>query len=616
MRFRELLTLLLMVAIALLAGNALATETDETDAPRSGAATATTTEDEEVSTNTEEQTPAPQYGPETTPPDRNQGAFGVGGLFGDTDGTQNRIGEFNVFDGDPLARVQGQAWGNSGSQFYDVGVYFNGNDRDQRYDALLDFNRNVLFEGYFQRMPHRLDNDPLTYLDAGFDTFVVRNTHTAPDAEYGIARSDFHMKAMLAVPGAENVRLTAAFDRIGNAGHDQALTSSKCSNCHIVSKTRNIDQVASDFSLGATVELDSAVLQYMYKHRDFEERAAPPTNTYDDPLHPTSLLPVFGNRISYWSRDGELPFAVVPDHTKESHTVRATVELPSDMRLQAGYAHIRTENENTNVRSIANALKGRFVLPLKPGMTLTAQARWYKIDVDDIFVDIVEPTSPGGPTAGQTYADSYPTFGEADFLRESTRNREPVELEVSWATRLGRTNNVQLTYKFQQLEREYFEVDKTTTNLVRAAWRGRSGRQFRFRVRAEYAWIDDPFAVIHAAGPQLRILTPSPVPFGPGRQYYDMYRSRAWNLSGLPDRAGMLFGMATWSPSGRVSLNAHVRWRDQSNKSLTVSEWNRDTFNPGLELWWAPANQVSVSAGYDYLRDISKTLLSVLAFDG
>jgi hypothetical protein len=286
------------------------------------------------------------------------------------------------------------------------------------------------------------------------------------------------------------------------------------------------------------------------------------------------------------------------------------------MRLQAGYAHVKTENQNTNVRSIANAIKGRFVMPLGPGGTLAATARYYKLSVDDIFVDIAEPVTPGGPTAGQTYQQFYPSFGEVDFVRQSVRNREPVELKLDWSKRLGRRNNLQLTYKYQQVQREHFEVDKTTTNLIRAAYRGRSGRQFRFRVQGEYAWITDPFAAIHAAGPQLILLNPSPNPFPAGRQYYDMYRSRAWNLSSLPDRASMLFGMATWSPSGRFSLNAHMRWRDQSNKSLTVSEWNRDVFNPGLEMWWMPGTQVTVSAGYDYLRDISKTLLSVLAFDG
>lgn len=615
MRIRDLLTLCLMVAVALLAGNAWAIDDNATGEPPAGKAVASETEGKETSESAE-QTPQPSYGPETTPDDRNQGALGVGGLFGNTEDSQNRIGEFSIFDGDPLARVDGRAWGNSGSQFYDFGAYFGGNDRDQRYGALLDFNRNVLFEGFFQRMPHRLDNDPLSYLDAGVDTFVVRNTHTAPDAEYDIARSDLHLKAMVAVPGAEMVRLTAAFDRIGNSGHDQALTSSKCSNCHIVSKTRFIDQSSSTFSAGATVELDSAVLEYMYSHRDFEESAMAPTNTYDDPLHPTSLLPIFGNRISYWSRDGEIPFALVPDHTKESHTVRATVDVAEDMRLQAGYAHVRTENQNSNVRSIANAVKGRFVMPLGPGGTLAATARYYKLSVDDIFVDIVEPTSPGGPTAGFTYADFYPTFDGPDFVRMSARNREPVELKLDWSKRLGRRNNLQLTYKFQQVERENYEVEKTTTNLLRAAYRGRSGKQFRFRVQGEYAWISDPFAAIHSAGPQLIILNPSPNPFPPGRQYYDMYDSRAWNLSSLPDRSAMLFGMATWSPSGRLSLNAHMRWRDQSNQSLTVSEWNRDVFNPGLELWWMPAETVSVSAGYDYLRDISKTLMSVLAFDG
>jgi hypothetical protein len=294
--------------------------------------------------------------------------------------------------------------------------------------------------------------------------------------------------------------------------------------------------------------------------------------------------------------------------------VRAVVDLPSEMKLQAGYAHTKTTNESTGIGAKSNAVKGRLVVPFGRSV-LAATARYYDIKVDDVFVDIVEPTSPGGPSAGQTYQQAYPDFGEVDFVRKSTRNRSPTELKLDWTMRLGRTNNVQLTYRYLNMKRDNFEVEQTTTNLLRAAWRGRAGRQFRFRVNAEYAWIDNPFAAIHAAGPQLIVLAPNATPF-PGTQYFEMYRSRAWNLSALPDRSGMLYGMATWAPSGRLSLNAHMRWRDQSNKSLTVSEWSRNVVNPGFELWWTPVNQWAVTAGYDYLRDISKTLLSVLAFDG
>ena len=103
MRRKDLWILLLVAAVAFLPTTARADDSDATD-PKPVATEEESTEAAAAEA-TAAQTPAPDYAEQPTPEDRNQGAASIGGLAGSVDGSQNRIGEFNVFDGDPLETI-------------------------------------------------------------------------------------------------------------------------------------------------------------------------------------------------------------------------------------------------------------------------------------------------------------------------------------------------------------------------------------------------------------------------------------------------------------------------------------------------------------------------------
>lgn len=545
------------------------------------------------------------------------GAFFFGGMYNDNDGNLYRVGKYNTLTQGGIPRVGIALEGNSTSGvFYDLsGRYADETDQHARVDA--DFKRWLDVQVSFDRSPVRFDNDPLAYADASVSSFVVRTDHFDPARELDMTHSDFDARARVTVPGAEMLKIFAGYHRDVRNGHDYAITASKCSNCHLDAELRPIDQVTNDFDAGAMVEMAKWALEYQYKHRSFEEREAAPTNVYDDPLHPASLANVFGNRISYTSADGALPFYQVADHTKDSHRIRGRVTLPADVKVTGNYSYIATTNDNTGVEATSKGWKGRVVIPIRRGMSFQVTARGYDLDVDDYFVDIVEPVSAGGPTAGQTYAEFYPAVGEVDFLRQSSRNRSPTEFMVDFNYKPLPRTSLTVGYEHEVIDREHFDIERTVTDVLELSLNTRFGRQVKSRTTFDTRWIDDPFAAEHAAIPAVVQPGPSPgaVPFF-GLQYFQMYDARQAALTAVPDRANYFFESVSWSPSSRFALVGHYRYRGRSNDSLNFSEWERNVHLPGFELWFAADERMHITTGYSYMRDQTKTLYSVLAFDG
>jgi hypothetical protein len=556
--------------------------------------------------------------PQATPlPATVNGAFFFGGMYNDNDGNLYRVGKYNTLTQGGIPRLGVALEGNSsGGVFYDLsGRYADETDQQVRLDA--DIKRYVDLQVSFNRSPVRFDNDPLTYADASVSNFVVRADHFDPERELDMTHSDFDARATVTVPGAEALKIFAGYHRDVRSGHDYAITASKCSNCHLDAELRPIDQVTNDYDVGAMVQMAKWALEYQYRHRNFEEREAPPTNTYDDPLHPASLAPVFGNRVSYSTLDGPLPFFQVADHSKDSHRIRGRATLPADVKVNGSFSHIETTNDNTGVQATSQGWKGRVVVPIRRGMSFQVTARGYDVEVDDYFVDIVEPVSPGGPTAGQTYQQFYPEVGSIDFLRQSERNRSPTQFMVDFNYKPLPRTSLTVGYEHEVIDREHFDIERTVTDVLKFGLNTRFGRRVKSRTTLESSWIDDPFAAAHAAIPAVLQPDPSPgaTPFF-GLQYFQMYDARQAALTALPDRVNHFFQSVSWTPSSRFALVGHYRYRGRSNDTLNFSEWERTVHLPGVEMWFAADERWYVTAGYNYMRDQAKTLYSVLAFDG
>ncbi|MEW6321097.1 MAG: GSU2204 family CXXCH-containing (seleno)protein [Acidobacteriota bacterium] len=559
--------------------------------------------------------PAPAGGPV-------EGVVTVGGTGSTTQGALERAGEFQVME-DALANLGLQIWGERGRSRFDLVAEQGGDARQQRYRADITINRRVTAVVRYERFPHRLDHDPLTWMSAasnlGGGPFVVRATDTDPGAAYALARGELESRLEFTapLPRAGALKFFVGHRQEWRDGAHQALTTSHCEACHTESFTRRLDQRTRDLIAGTRLEAGRLAVEYAYTARRFDERSATPTNVYDRAIHPLSRADVFYNRVSYDERNGPLPFDSVPGLAKDSHVVRASVALPRDASLYGHATHSVSRNLDTEVETAVRGASGRLVVPFGRKVVLRGSVQRFSIDSDSVFVDVGEPVAPGGPSAGLTYAQAYPGLGEVDYLRHSALSRTPTLARIELLYRPARRTSVRVGYDWEEVTRDAFEVHRTTTQTLRAWARGSPDKRFTWQARGSYDWITDPF--VHERGAMPAVLQPfaSPgnVPFT-GAQYYDMYRARQANLSSYPTARGLFEPSFTWTPDERVSLSAFYRFRAAENDDLNYSTWSQQAHAPGIQFWAAPDDRVSLHAGYAYQRERTETLFSTLAFVG
>ncbi|MFO7691516.1 MAG: GSU2204 family CXXCH-containing (seleno)protein [Vicinamibacterales bacterium] len=552
------------------------------------------------------------------PQPRTEGIVTAGAIVGSNDGNQNRLNEYEVAKDGTLPNFGAQVWGNNGSFKFDLLASHGGDNRDQKYGAYLSggggrFKASVTFD----RFLHRLDHDPLDYMEAGVGNFVVRSTDHDPGTEYSTANGLLSTDVSFAA--TKNVEFFVSHKMVMRDGVHQGLTMSHCANCHVESYGRKLDQTTNTLAAGARINAGRFSADYTYENRTFEENAPTPTNTYDNAVHPVTLADVFLNRVQYDDGNGPLTFDLFPKFTKQTSTVRAAYALPGDGAVSGNFTHSSSFNDYSGFGSDFTGGHARVTIPLGKRAYLRGLFRKYEIETESVFVDVVEPVSPAGPGAGLTYAQLYPAMLPLDYNTESAASRSPTEMALELAFRPGKRSSINLGYEYEEISRETFHVEKTTSSLFKAAAYWRPDKTLSLRGRYEQAIISDPFANINAAKPAALQLVPTPggMPFGPlSLQYFEMYDSRMANLAAHPTDTLFLEGTATWSPSQQFTVSGHYRYRDQTNDELNYSTWGHAMHMPGVEIYVAPTPRFTMAAGWGYQKDTLDTVFSTLNFGG
>jgi len=558
------------------------------------------------------------------PPSRTypvEGIFTLGASASDSTDYLGRVGEYDVLRQGTLPTLGLQIWGERGASRFEAFARHSGDARDQRYGLDVDVNRRLALSVSYDRLPHRLDHDPLTWMDAASNlngTFVVGHTDYDPTAQYALKRGELKSRLELAVPLSRtaSVKLFASHRQEMRDGYHQALTTNHCATCHTDSFTRRIQQQTRDIAGGARLQLHALTVDYTATTRRFSEDAATPLNTYDRARQPATLADVFLNRVSYDERSGALPFDSVPGLRKTSHDLRARVSLPKDAALTGAFTRSTSRNLDTDLKVDFTGTSGRFVLPMGRKLTLRAGVRHYEIDGNSLLVDVNEPVAPAGPAAGRTYAQAYPQLGVVDYERVGL-SRTPTNLEVDLIYRPWKKTTIRGGYEWESLERGDAAVEKTTTSTVRGSIRSTLWKRVQFQARGAFDWVKDPFAHEQAALPLVLqpYQSPGNLPFT-GLQYFEFYRTRQASLTMFPTRDGLFEETMTWSPSERVSMSVNYRYRRQVNDELSFSQWDQSVHLPGAQLWLAPGGPVTLSAGYTYQRERTDTGFATLAFVG
>lgn len=547
-----------------------------------------------------------------------EGSVTLGGIVNDTSGAKLRIGEYQVLDNRSVMGVD--LWGGKNGVRFDVQGLSGGDANDQHYDASLDLKRLVKAHVSYTRFLHRLDHDPLNYMDSASNiggTFVVRHTDTDPRAEHQAAYSELNARIDVALPTTIPVKLFASHRLQMRDGHHQITTTAHCSSCHTVSFTRQLDEQTRDLIAGAMVQAKALTVDYRFEARKFKDDSPDPVFQYDNAIHPAQLTDVFLNRVQYDDGAGLLPVGTVPGLTKRLHSLRASLALPRDGSLVGILTKSNTRNDSSRLEIDYTGVSGRVVLPLSKRATFRADARHYTIENDDAFVDVVELVAPGGPSAGLTYRQAFPAMGNPDFVRESALSRTPTEMAAELDVRLAKRSFVRAGYAYENLERDNFEVEKTTTNTFYVAGRSTFGKKGSWRYRVEQNFIHDPFTYENAATPAILqpFQSPGNVPFT-GLQYFEMYDSRMSNLTAFPTSSTRVENTFTWTPNAKASISGHYRFRTAENDELQLGNWSRTVHAPGVDIWIAPGENWTLAAGYAYQGEKVETVFSTLAFVG
>lgn len=565
--------------------------------------------------------PTPPPAPPTESAPLFEGVVRFGGSGVDAKDNDTRVGEYLPLR--DVAKIGTEFWGERNGFRFDVSAYNGGTARDQDYRADLDIKRLVKAHVSYRQFNHRLDHDPLTtYMDASSPlggTFVTTSTNTDPTAKYSVGVGEFRSRLELKTPTKVPVTFFLGHNRQTRNGSRQVMTIAHCSSCHTYAFTRGVDELTREVIAGAMMEAGRLSVEYDFEDSTFSDGAATILHQYNNAIHPATLQDIFLNRVQYDDAAGLLPIATTPAISKQAHRLKARLQLPGDASLWGMYTQSTQKNDDAGLEVDYKGFSGRLVVPFKRKFTFKADMRRYDITADDVFIDVIELPVPAGPFAGLTYPQAYPAYGPADYVRHSELSRTPTEFNMELSAQPARRTFLRAGYGWNQVERDNFDVEKTTTQTFWVAGRSQLGKRTNARFRLQYDAIDDPFTYTHSAVPQVIQPFPSPgTPASPllGMQYFTMYRSRQGALTSFPTASLRLDGSATFTPNERMAVTLHYNYRDSENDELNYSTWGRTAHTPGFDVFISPGDKWTLSAGYVYQRERLETLFSTLAFAG
>jgi len=365
---------------------------------------------------------------------------------------------------------------------------------------------------------------------------------------------------------------------------------------------------------------------------------------------------VFDNRMLYDYRNGLIKYDVTPDSNKDSHVVKAKVDLPSNTSVMASYVRANVDSDkkndidpttNTIMRLGKDNLETKYdsyglkvSTRLGKNLTVSVRGKIEKLENDDVqlyfdTLPIVALPATGyrSPTgAGATPPNQFtPTAASQSPVRQSIMNRDVFTTGIDAVYRIAKRTTLRLGYEFQENKRDDHEVGETKTHTVKAVVNTRASSTISARANYVYKNIDNQFhnpnaAMVPATGysfallPGMEALPTITGPFGTtvgaGPTYgVSFYDRRTANLSNLPEDVHEGLLSSTWSPSARFSTTAFYRVKLEKNE-LNKSEWKQDTHSPGVSMWYAPTDKLNFTLAYNYLKQNTQTSFCQGWYDG
>lgn len=573
------------------------------------------------------------------------------------DETKVKVGEYDSLEERTFPNIFLMFEGvtaDDGITFEGKGVFHDLDDQD--YEGKVDLYRYITQEVSYSKFKHWLDHDPLTNLYGASSTEevgvnglevvppLVTYTDADPGTEYGITRSEVRSNTEINIPWLPfDLKTYFNFRREDRKGHAQSRAISKCGSCHVTGMQSRVNEYTQDLKpglsaqyLGESVRLSA---NYEYLHREFTDKATAPEIVYDNSAHPTNEHENFDDRLQYDRDDGLLEFDKQPDSTKDTHSGKINVYLPSfETGVLVSGALTTAENTDQELEFEQKSLFARLTTSIVPDLFLNAHYRYVDLENKSVFVDTIEPVAEHGDNAGYTWYEHNPAsevdYDEwiPDYTRYSAMSKTQNEMGVTgtyfftrWLSLKGgyttktttRENYYQEVFKDDSYQ--YYSIpEETVEDTIKAGvttkFRLFDSRPWRTALDVKYKTIDTPFSNIDAA--YVEDDDEGAIAGGPhlGTQYWELHDARNVTLTNQP--AKETEGKINTRIPVSDSLSANLSFRYTKKQNEDSQDWEDSSFMPTASILVMPMENMHINLSYAYLQSRTSTLLVLPVFDG
>ena len=168
---------------------------------------------------------------------------------------------------------------------------------------------------------------------------------------------------------------------------------SKCTNCHVHADGKTVDERTEDVTLGATGRFGMLTVDYEYLTRQFDASGSLPEYSYGTSTNNRGVGVVDGDQLLY---EGLRPYSDTPDSEKDSHALKARLDLARDTTLSASYVKADIESQKAGEAGTYSLDKSTLSSELESfflkgatrigGLRLTMRGGTYEIDGPDYYV--------------------------------------------------------------------------------------------------------------------------------------------------------------------------------------------------------------------------------------
>jgi hypothetical protein len=361
------------------------------------------------------------------------------------DGNPAKVGEYDVLHSGAESSFDLQ--GSSGRNYLDMSGRIL-DENDQSYNLTFDLNRYLRSDFSYIRFQHYLDHDRLDNQDFKYD-------YDAGNANKLII-SELKSQNTLLLPSVPFVKFNFDMRSYQKAGHRQATTVGKCSECHVTSRNRRIDSSINDVAPGMELSLGPATITYNHLIRSFTEHGAAPTANY-------------GNGASFFLVKGWAPYSLVPDSRLNVDTVNVRSALPWDSTVYATVQHGKRENLETHTSASFNSMATRLSKYFSKYLTC------------------------------DTYYNRYSLENKSHEGIDLDTERGGFDLTMHPIANSGLT----CSYQWQDTDRDNADPNSTRRNIWRITWNQRILKKLRYALKYEKIRVHDPLVMKDQAVPGL-----------------------------------------------------------------------------------------------------------------